>query len=130
MNTPSHNSQTSSSPEESASSSMNAILDELRCRIDDVDSRIVACLAERQAIVEEVVALKKKHHMPVYHPAREENLISEKRRKSFFKRSSFVNTSVDVFRGSTLSTIDTERVWCLVVRWLISATTCDGALAR
>ena len=48
----------------------------LRTRIDVIDSQILSLLAQRQAQVEKVVKLKKKHHIPVYHPAREEDLIS------------------------------------------------------
>ena len=79
MNKPNTNTPGLSSQQESRSSLMNTTLDKHRRQIDDVDSRIVACLAERQAIIKEVVALKKKHRMPVYHPAREEDLISDRR---------------------------------------------------
>ncbi len=48
----------------------------LRQKIDDIDSKILSLLAERQAQVKKVVELKKKHGVPVYHPAREEDLIS------------------------------------------------------
>ncbi len=51
----------------------------LRANIDHIDSQILSLLAQRQDQVEQVVRLKKKHHMPVYHPAREEDLISELR---------------------------------------------------
>jgi chorismate mutase / prephenate dehydrogenase len=52
----------------------------LRKAIDAIDHDIVALLKERQEQVDRVVALKRTHGLPVYHPAREENLISEKRR--------------------------------------------------
>lgn len=48
----------------------------LRTEIDLIDARILSLLARRQAQVEKVVTLKKKHNIPVYHPAREEDLIS------------------------------------------------------
>jgi len=51
----------------------------LRKEIDGIDSRILSLLAQRQAQVEKVVRLKKKYHVPVYHPAREEDLISKLR---------------------------------------------------
>lgn len=51
----------------------------LRDEIDSIDSKILSLLARRQAQVEQVVALKKAHKMPVYHPAREEDLISRLR---------------------------------------------------
>ena len=51
----------------------------LREQIEGIDRRIVELLKDRQAVVEEVVAFKKASHLPVYHPAREENLISDLR---------------------------------------------------
>ncbi|NOX34371.1 MAG: bifunctional chorismate mutase/prephenate dehydrogenase [Deltaproteobacteria bacterium] len=51
----------------------------LRIKIDHIDSQILCLLAQRQAQVEKVVKLKKEHHVPVYHPAREEDLISKLR---------------------------------------------------
>jgi len=51
----------------------------LRDEIDRIDSQILALLAMRQVQVEKVVALKKSCDMPVYHPAREEDLISKLR---------------------------------------------------
>ncbi len=54
-------------------------LENLRRHLDTIDQEIVSLLAKRQAEVERVVALKKSHNLPVYHPAREENLISHLR---------------------------------------------------
>lgn len=51
-------------------------LEELRRELDAIDREIVSLLVKRQTEVERVVALKKAHNLPVYHPAREENLIS------------------------------------------------------
>lgn len=51
----------------------------LRTKIDKIDSQILSLLTQRQVQVENVVQLKKKHHIPVYHPAREEDLISQLR---------------------------------------------------
>ena len=48
----------------------------LRNEIDRIDSEILSLLAKRQEQVEQVAALKKKCDMPVYHPAREEDMIS------------------------------------------------------
>ncbi|MFO7750711.1 MAG: bifunctional chorismate mutase/prephenate dehydrogenase [Desulfobacteraceae bacterium] len=53
-----------------------------RDEIDRIDAEILSLLARRQAQVEKVVALKKACHIQVYHPAREEDLISRLRRKS------------------------------------------------
>ncbi len=55
-------------------------LDRLRQVIDAIDHDMLALLKERQEQVEKVLQLKKSHGLSVYHPAREENLISEKRR--------------------------------------------------
>ncbi|MCP3944350.1 MAG: bifunctional chorismate mutase/prephenate dehydrogenase [Desulfobacteraceae bacterium] len=54
----------------------------LRDKIDSIDAKILSLLAQRQEQVEKVVALKKTHSIPVYHPAREENLISKLRLQS------------------------------------------------
>ena len=56
-------------------------LNQLRQKIDAIDDRFVSLLAERQKLVEEVIQLKKKYCLPVYHPAREENLISQRRKQ-------------------------------------------------
>lgn len=48
----------------------------LRNNIDDIDQEILTLISKRQQEVEQVVALKRKHNVPVYHPAREEDLIS------------------------------------------------------
>jgi len=55
-------------------------LEALRQNIDAIDHDMVALLKARQEQVDRVLALKRAHGLPVYHPAREENLISEKRR--------------------------------------------------
>jgi chorismate mutase/prephenate dehydrogenase len=54
-------------------------LENLRRQLDTIDQNIVSLLAKRQAEVKRVVKLKKAHNLPVYHPAREENLISQLR---------------------------------------------------
>ena len=60
---------------------VEAALEDLRNTIDAVDETIVGLLARRQKVVDRVVALKKRHNLPVYHPAREEDLISKRRRQ-------------------------------------------------
>jgi len=55
-------------------------LEALRQNIDAIDHEMVALLKARQEQVDRVLTLKRTHGLPVYHPAREENLISEKRR--------------------------------------------------
>ncbi|MFH0726199.1 MAG: bifunctional chorismate mutase/prephenate dehydrogenase [Pseudomonadota bacterium] len=52
----------------------------LRKNIDAIDRQIISLLSRRQAEVEVILALKKAHNLPVHHPAREEDLISERRR--------------------------------------------------
>lgn len=54
-------------------------LDGLRKGIDAIDQEIVELLSRRQKQVDQVVALKKANNLPVYHPAREEDLISARR---------------------------------------------------
>jgi chorismate mutase/prephenate dehydrogenase len=51
----------------------------LRDQIDLLDRRVVDLLAERAAVVAEVAEWKRAHDQPVYHPAREEDLISSRR---------------------------------------------------
>ncbi|MDY0221690.1 MAG: bifunctional chorismate mutase/prephenate dehydrogenase [Desulfobacterium sp.] len=50
-----------------------------RDNIDRIDRQILELIAQRMDQVEKVVALKKTHNIPVYHPAREEDLISKLR---------------------------------------------------
>jgi chorismate mutase/prephenate dehydrogenase len=54
-------------------------LEQLRRTIDGIDEQIVALLAQRHATVQQVVAIKTAQHLPVYHPSREEDLISQRR---------------------------------------------------
>jgi len=57
-------------------------LDCLRKGIDAIDQQIVELLSKRQQQVNQVVALKKAHNLQVYHPAREEDLISARRQQA------------------------------------------------
>jgi len=61
------------------SSSSDQKLESLRRQVDAIDRQIVSLLVQRQSEVEHVVALKKTHNLPVYHPAREEDMISRLR---------------------------------------------------
>ncbi len=65
--------------ETSANPDVDQELERLRLELDAIDQKIVSLLADRQAEVERVVQLKKAHNIPVYHPAREEDLISHRR---------------------------------------------------
>jgi len=54
-------------------------LESLRREIDALDEQIVDLLARRHAKVQSAVAVKKAAGLPIYHPAREEDLISQRR---------------------------------------------------
>jgi chorismate mutase/prephenate dehydrogenase len=56
-----------------------AALEPLRREIDAIDEQIVDLLGRRQALTQNAVAIKKAAGLPVYHPAREEDLISQRR---------------------------------------------------
>jgi len=73
----------SSPNEKSVNHDVDHELERLRLQLDAIDQKIVSLLAERQAEVERVVQLKKAHNIPVYHPAREEDLISHRRSQGF-----------------------------------------------
>jgi chorismate mutase len=51
-------------------------LTEIRQRIDDVDERLVALLAERARLVGEVVHYKRANHMAVVDRAREDRMLA------------------------------------------------------
>lgn len=51
-------------------------LDGIRARIDVVDHRLVSLLAERAALVQEVVHYKRGHRMPVVDRAREDVMLA------------------------------------------------------
>ncbi len=63
--------QTKDSPDE--------LLGKSRAEIDRIDAGILKLLAERRDAVGDVVKIKNAHGLPVYHPAREEDLISRRR---------------------------------------------------
>ena len=50
-------------------------LGEIRHRLDDVDRRLVGLLAERSALVEEVIAYKRAHTMAVVDRKREDDML-------------------------------------------------------
>jgi chorismate mutase/prephenate dehydrogenase len=64
------------------SQACQAELAELRREIDTIDQQVVDLLSKRQKQVEHVVALKKAHNLQVYHPSREEDLISARRQQA------------------------------------------------
>ena len=76
MQSPNHSRTTSS---DAGSGNVPATLYALRNGIDALDREIVELLARRSAKVQEVVAIKTAQRLPVYHPAREEDLISQRR---------------------------------------------------
>jgi chorismate mutase / prephenate dehydrogenase len=59
--------------------SSDKTLESLRRKIDEIDLGIIKLLSDRQAQVDELVTFKKAHNLSVYHPAREEDMISERR---------------------------------------------------
>ena len=54
-------------------------LDDLREAIDSIDEQIVSLMAKRQKVVKRVTEIKKARNLPVYHPSREEDLITHRR---------------------------------------------------
>lgn len=54
-------------------------LESLRDQIDQIDQQLVDLLAQRGRVVQQVTETKKRHDLPTFHPAREENLISARR---------------------------------------------------
>ncbi len=54
----------------------------LRNNIDGIDQQVLELISQRLDQVRQVVALKKSHNIPVYHPAREEDLISKLRNQA------------------------------------------------
>ncbi|HEX6395312.1 MAG TPA: chorismate mutase [Acidimicrobiales bacterium] len=51
-------------------------LGDIRHKIDDVDRRLVALLAERAQLVEDVVHFKRAHHMAVVDRGREDRMLA------------------------------------------------------
>jgi chorismate mutase / prephenate dehydrogenase len=54
-------------------------LDPLRDQIDAIDKQLVDLLSQRLRVVEQITQIKHEHDLPTFHPAREENLISNRR---------------------------------------------------
>jgi chorismate mutase / prephenate dehydrogenase len=65
-----------------ASEGYKGELEQVRTEIDAIDQQVVALLARRREQVRKVVALKQAHHLPVFHPAREEDLITSRRQQA------------------------------------------------
>ena len=57
-------------------------LQALRVEIDAVDEKLVELLLRRRDVVDRVAELKRAHGVPLYHPAREEDLISRRREQA------------------------------------------------
>jgi len=53
-----------------------------RDEIDSIDAQIISLLSRRREQVEKIVGVKKAHKVPIYHPAREEDVISRLRGKA------------------------------------------------
>jgi len=54
----------------------------IRDEIDTIDAQIISLLSQRREQVKKVVAVKKEYKVPIYHPAREEDVISRLRGKA------------------------------------------------
>jgi len=65
--------------EPASSATTNETIEELRRQIDAIDTQLVDLLAQRRQVVERVAEVKRGSVLPVFHPAREENLISARR---------------------------------------------------
>jgi chorismate mutase/prephenate dehydrogenase len=65
-----------------ANAQRQAELQALRGQIDAVDAQLVELLAKRHAVVQQVAAIKQACRLPAYHPAREEDMISERREQA------------------------------------------------
>ncbi|GAL08730.1 chorismate mutase I [Photobacterium aphoticum] len=61
---------------------MVAELSKLRDQIDDVDKQMVALLARRLALVEEVGHVKSQHGLPIYAPDREAAMLASRRQEA------------------------------------------------
>lgn len=72
-------------------------LAELRRQIDQIDAQLIDVLHKRQTVVSQIAAFKKAQRLSISHPAREENMISGRRRLAKQKQLSpeFVE---DLFR--------------------------------
>ena len=54
-------------------------LDELRQRLDTIDTQVVTLLSERAQVVSRVAEVKRQHDIPVYIPEREASVIARLR---------------------------------------------------
>ncbi len=82
-------------------------LDQLREGIDEIDREILRLLGERRAVVGRVAEIKRREGMPLYHPAREEDLISARRREAP-ERALDPDMVEDVFRRVLRSSRETQ----------------------
>jgi chorismate mutase / prephenate dehydrogenase len=57
-------------------------LEQLRGEIDRLDDELIGLLARRRQVVEQIARVKQESELPTFHPAREENLISDRRAKA------------------------------------------------
>jgi len=76
---------------------LDALLGDARRRIDGIDRALLELLKERKEAVAEVAEVKKTHGLPVYHPAREEDLLS-RRREEALKAGLDADMVEEVFR--------------------------------
>lgn len=64
-------------------------LNVLREEIDEIDSRLVDLFVKRMAIVEKVACYKIENDMPVFHPAREKEVIARARERAGEKMAGY-----------------------------------------
>ncbi len=62
-----------------AKKQLDDVLASERERIDELDTNLLELLAKRRDAINRVASLKREHGLAVYHPAREEDLISKRR---------------------------------------------------
>jgi len=55
-------------------------MDELRVQIDQIDSELVALIAERARFIDRAIALKKRDGLPAYIPRRVEEVVANVRK--------------------------------------------------
>jgi chorismate mutase-like protein len=67
-------------------------LEEIREKIDKLDSELLSLLAKRQSLVSDVADYKIKNNLPIYHPQREQEIIEAKKKlgKEYGLRAKYV----------------------------------------
>lgn len=82
-----------------------ATINELRAKIDQIDESLVKLLAERQAVVERIIAIKKQSNMPARVQSRVDHVLDH-------VRALAVNYRLDPALA--------ETIWTEMVEWFIA----------